>query len=70
MTDEVSVVVRADIDRCAGHGRCNAISERLFPQDDDGRVAVAVQEVHGTDVDAATDAAAACPERAISLDSR
>ncbi len=59
--------LKADLDRCAGHGRCSAISEQLFPQDDDGRIAISGRDINEDDLPLARDAAAACPERALSL---
>jgi ferredoxin len=59
--------LKADLDRCAGHGRCSAISDELFPQDDDGRIAISWRDIDEDDLPLARDAVAACPERALSL---
>ncbi|MEC9358159.1 MAG: ferredoxin [Pseudomonadota bacterium] len=54
-----------DKEHCAGHARCNAVSDELFPLDDMGYIATT-----GFDVPAGSEALArragkACPERII-----
>lgn len=50
---------------CAGHARCAAVSEELFPLDDDGYIAVEEIDVPAGKEDLARRGAAACPERII-----
>lgn len=50
---------------CAGHARCAAVSEELFPLDDDGYIAVEEIDVPAGQEELARKGAAACPERII-----
>lgn len=54
-------------DRCAGHGRCFALSPKLLDCDDSGYAVVLIELVPSELVDSASDAVANCPEGAISL---
>ena len=50
-----------------GNARCSAISEALFPLDEDGYVSVADVEVSVEMESLAKRAVRACPERVISI---
>lgn len=50
---------------CAGNARCAAVSEELFPLDDDGYIAVEEIDVPPGMEDLARRGARACPERII-----
>ena len=52
---------------CTGHGRCYALSPELFDADDHGHVVVLQPDVPPGLEAAARQAAANCPEGAISL---
>jgi ferredoxin len=58
-----------DFDRCTGHGRCYSESPGLLHYDDEGFVSVRHQSlaIAARDVAAATAAADACPEQAMTL---
>jgi ferredoxin len=59
--------VSADSARCQGHARCNAICPEVFDLDQDGFVVV-LNPFPGDELTAAVnDAAANCPEQAISV---
>lgn len=53
---------------CAGHARCAAVSEALFPLDDDGYIAVEEIDVPPGMEDVARRGASACPERIIVIE--
>jgi ferredoxin len=62
------LTVRADL--CRGHGRCYTLAPDLLEDDDDeGYVSARGQEIDvpADQVDDARNAAASCPERAITL---
>ena len=50
---------------CAGNARCAAVSEELFPLDDDGYIAVEEIDVPPGKEELARRGARACPERII-----
>lgn len=50
---------------CVGHARCAAVSEELFPLDDDGYIAVEAIDVPPGKEELARRGASACPERII-----
>ena len=54
---------------CRGHGRCYTLAEDLLEDDDEGYVTARGQvlDVPAGQVDDARNAAASCPERAITL---
>jgi ferredoxin len=58
-----------DAARCMGHGRCYAIAPELLDCDDEGYVTVrgTAIDVPPEQADAARDAVANCPERAVEL---
>jgi ferredoxin len=59
--------VSADSARCQGHARCHAFCPEVFDLDQDGFVVV-LDHSPGDELAAAVnDAAANCPERAISV---
>lgn len=59
--------VRVDHDRCTGHARCNALSEEVFPLDDDGYSAVDIVQVPVGSEAIAREGAGMCPEGAIEV---
>jgi ferredoxin len=54
---------------CMGHGRCYLMAPDLLAYDDEGYVTIRDQtiDVPADEVEAAEDAAATCPEQAITL---
>ncbi|MEV5651957.1 ferredoxin [Nocardia sp. NPDC052254] len=54
---------------CAGHGLCYATAPDLLESDDVGNPVVVSDPIPDTHLDAAHRAAAACPERALTLTS-
>ncbi len=59
--------VRIDKAACVGNARCWAVSEELFPLDDDGYISVEEVDVPAGKEDLARRAARACPERIIEI---
>ncbi len=59
--------VSVDSEVCAGHGNCMAICPEVFDLTDDGYAVVIAEEVPSESEDAARNAVAQCPERAISI---
>jgi len=59
--------LRIDKKNCVGNARCAAISEELFPLDDDGYIAVEEVDVPPGKEDLARRGARACPERIIEV---
>lgn len=57
--------IRIKKSSCAGNARCAAVSEALFPLDDDGYIAVEEIDVPAGMEDLARRGARACPERII-----
>ena len=53
---------------CAGNARCAAVSEELFPLDDDGYIAVEEVIVPAGKEELARRGARACPERIIIIE--
>ena len=53
---------------CAGNARCAAVSEELFPLDEDGYIAVAEVNVPPGKEELARRGARACPERIIIIE--
>jgi ferredoxin len=66
------VKITVDGAQCMGHGRCYRIAPDLLTYDDEGYVTIRDQvlEVPEDQVEAAEEAAATCPEEAISLITR
>lgn len=61
--------VRIDHDRCTGHGRCYVLAPALFVDDEEGYGQVIGEgDVADDQLDAARNAVASCPERAVLLD--
>ena len=60
--------IRIDRARCQGHARCWSESAELYPLDDEGFTAISEAGVPEHLRDDARRGAAACPERAISID--
>ncbi len=57
-----------DLNKCSGHARCYAADQDLFQIDDSGYALRPEFEVPAGAEDVAREGAAACPERAITLD--
>lgn len=57
-----------DSSKCQGHAQCHATAEAVYPLDDEGYVAITELEVAPELEELARRGAAACPERAISLE--
>ena len=64
---EVRVKIRIDKAACVGNARCWAVSEALFPLDDDGYIAVQEVDVPPGMEALARRGARACPERVITI---
>jgi len=60
--------IRINKAACVGHARCAAVSEELFPLDDDGYIAVERIDVPAGMEDHARRGARACPERIIVIE--
>ena len=59
--------IRIDKAGCVGNARCAAVSEELFPLDDEGYIAVEEVVVPPGKEDLARRGARACPERVITV---
>jgi len=59
--------VRINKAGCVGNARCWAVSEALFPLDDDGYISVAEIDVPDGMENLARRGARACPERVIEI---
>jgi ferredoxin len=57
--------IRIEKAQCVGNARCHAVSEHLYPLDDDGYIAGEGFDVADGDEKAARNGAKACPERII-----
>ena len=57
--------IRIERAQCVGNARCHAVSEKLYPLDDDGYVASDGFDVVEDDEKTARNGARACPERII-----
>ncbi|MEG3143688.1 ferredoxin [Sphingomonas sp. RT2P30] len=57
--------IRIEKSACVGNARCAAVSEALFPLDDDGYIAIEKFDVPEGQEKAARNGARACPERII-----
>ena len=60
--------IRINKAACVGNARCAAVSEELFPLDDDGYIAVEEIDVPPGKEDLARRGARACPERIIVIE--
>jgi ferredoxin len=60
--------IRINKAACVGNARCAAVSEKLFPLDDDGYIAVSEIDVPPGMEDLARRGARACPERIIVIE--
>jgi ferredoxin len=60
--------IRIDKAKCVGNARCAAVSETLFPLDDDGYIAVEEVDVPPGMEALARRGARACPERIIVIE--
>ncbi len=59
--------IRIDKSACVGNARCWAISDELFPLDEDGYIDIEEFEVPAGKEDLARRGARACPERVITV---
>lgn len=59
--------VAVDMDKCSGHGQCNAIAPEVYDLDDGGYCLIPDPEVPAGHEEAARDGAQACPELAITV---
>ncbi len=59
--------IRVDKSACVGNARCWAVSEELFPLDDDGYISVEEIDVPPGMEELARRGARACPERVIEI---
>ncbi|MFD3813433.1 ferredoxin [Rhodococcus sp. NPDC058639] len=59
--------VSVDDDSCRGHGVCLALCPDVFDLSDGGYAVTLVSEVPAEHEDSVREAAASCPERAITL---
>jgi ferredoxin len=59
--------IGVDADGCCGHGRCYDLAPELFEPDDTGHTIVLREEIGEDQRAAAERAAAACPERVITV---
>ena len=57
----------ANTDVCVGAGQCVLTDSAVFDQDDDGTVAVLIENPEGERLDGAREAVTLCPSRALSL---
>ena len=60
--------IRIDKARCVGNARCAAVSETLFPLDEDGYIALSEIDVPPGQEQLARRGARACPERIIVIE--
>lgn len=60
--------VNVDTTVCSGHARCNAVAPEVYDLDDLGYCRIPSPEVAPEHEKAARDGAAACPERAITIE--
>ena len=67
VTRGITMKVRLDRVKCAGHAQCYAVDPDLFPIDDDGYSTLEEHEVAAGDEQASRDGVAACPELALRL---
>lgn len=56
-----------DDERCRGHGVCESLCPEVFVLNDDGYAEVQVAEIPAGSAAAAAEAAANCPEHAITV---
>lgn len=59
--------IRIDKAACVGNARCAAVSEELFPLDDEGYIAVETVDVPAGMEELARRGARSCPERVITI---
>ncbi len=67
MTEQASLRVAVDRERCQGHGRCYVLAPEVFEPDDDGYGYVISSEIPPALHDAARKGAGNCPEDAITI---
>lgn len=59
--------IRIEKTHCVGNARCHAVSDRLYPLDDEGYVDTLGFDVQAEDEVLARRGARACPERIITV---
>jgi ferredoxin len=64
----MAMKIRIDKSKCVGNARCAAVSEKLFPLNEDGYIAVEEIDVPSGMEELARRGARACPERIIVID--
>jgi ferredoxin len=64
----VTMKIRLEPGKCAGHAQCHAAAPGLFGIDDDGYSVVTTLEVPAGDEALAQDGVAACPELALVIE--
>ncbi|MBX5486474.1 MULTISPECIES: ferredoxin [Mycolicibacterium] len=60
--------LRVDRSACMGHALCNAVSDELFPLDDEGYTALQDRDIAPEDEPLVRRAVDSCPERALTLE--
>jgi ferredoxin len=68
MGRELTMRVRVDNSKCAGHAQCYAVNPHLFPLDDSGYSILQEHEVRPEDEQKTREGVAACPEMALILE--
>jgi ferredoxin len=66
-TDEVAYTLEVDRKVCAGHGMCYATRPEVVDCDDRGYPVIVEPNIGPDTIEAARDAIAVCPERALEL---
>jgi ferredoxin len=67
VTEQPSLKVEVDHERCQGHGRCYVLAPEVFEPDDDGYGYAISPEIPASLLDAAHKGAGNCPEDAITI---
>jgi len=62
------MTIRVDRTKCSGIGLCEVTAPGVFEVGDDGQSHVLLEDVAGSDLSAAQEAALGCPTGAISVD--
>ena len=67
MTQNRTVWVEVDMEKCCGSGMCAALAPGVFEMDDRGKLVVLRSEVPDNEVDEVEQARLCCPVSAITL---
>jgi ferredoxin len=62
------MIIRVSTEKCQGHGRCYALAPEIFRADANGHIEPGNINVPSGSEAAATRAAKACPERALTIE--